>query len=212
MTKKLTAKKKKPEKDGMQRILEAAVNEFCRAGLAGAKLDVIAMEANVSKQLIHHYYGTKPELYVAVINEITAKEISDLNKIDYENNTPEMAIQLFLEGIFGFFIHWPLLAGLYNDQSLYGGEHIPACRDLLKHSPELMKRLEEVIERGKQEGIFKHSVDPKKSIAAAIMVTLGGFTQGALIAPLVTTDFTSPQGLEDWLAFATDFTLNALKA
>ena len=54
-------KQPKGDKDGMQRILLAARNEFCRAGLSGAKLEVIALEAGVSKQLIHHYFRTKTE-------------------------------------------------------------------------------------------------------------------------------------------------------
>jgi AcrR family transcriptional regulator len=45
MTQVPTIKRRRSEKEGMQRILLAARDEFCRAGLAGAKLDVIALEA-----------------------------------------------------------------------------------------------------------------------------------------------------------------------
>ena len=51
-------KRRKSKREGFKHILDAATNEFCRAGLAGAKLDVIALEAGVSKQLIHHYFRT----------------------------------------------------------------------------------------------------------------------------------------------------------
>lgn len=196
----------------MQRILEAAVNEFCRAGLAGAKLDVIAMEAKVSKQLIHHYFGTKAELYIAVINEVTANEIRQLINLDYESCEPEEAIALFLDKVFGFFTHWPFLAGLYNDQGVYGGEHMPECRELIIQSPELLARLQSVLERGQQSGVFnKNFADPKQTIAAALMVVMGGFTHGPLLNSLTPIDFSVSENIEQWRQFSIQFVLSALK-
>src|ERR1700757_1849630 len=93
-------KRRRTEKEGLQRILLAARTEFCRAGLAGAKLDVIALEAGVSKQLIHHYFRTKAELYVAVMDDISASAIDDMSKIDYENYPPAAAIELFMHSVF----------------------------------------------------------------------------------------------------------------
>lgn len=122
--------RRKSKKEGLKHILMAATNEFCRAGLAGAKLDVIAMEAGISKQLIHHYFRTKAELYAAVMEEVSAQAIQQLSIPDYESLAPEDAVREFLGGLFDLFVRWPFLSGLFNDQSLYGGEHIPECREL----------------------------------------------------------------------------------
>lgn len=206
-----TIKKTSRDRDGMQRILNAAINEFCRAGLAGAKLDTIAKDADVSKQLIHHYFGTKSDLYIAAINEISTKEIIELGKIDYENHSPDIAIRLFLERSFDFFINWPMLAGLYNDQSLYGAEHIPECRDLVQQCPKILARLKLVIEKGKQKGIFRKDIDAEKSLAAAIMVTLGGITQGSVISTIVPMNFSTEESLQHWKEFAIEFSLSALR-
>ena len=43
--------RRKSKKEGLKHILMAATNEFCRAGLAGAKLDVFNM-------VIGHYWKT----------------------------------------------------------------------------------------------------------------------------------------------------------
>lgn len=202
---------KKPEKDGIQRILTAAIDEFCRAGLAGAKLDVIALEAGVSKQLIHHYFRTKSALYVAVINHLTAKLIDGLSALDYESHTPEDALTLFLNHCYDIFIEWPFLAGLYNDQGLYGGEHTAECRELINRSPELIKRLETVLQRGQKSGVFRSELNVNEIIAATLMVVIGGFTHGPLLSSFTLMDFTTEESVEHWRNFSINFALNAIR-
>ncbi len=60
------------ESDSRVRILEAAVREFSRVGCAGARVDTIAREAGVNKQLIYHYFGDKNGLYEAVTTAVLA--------------------------------------------------------------------------------------------------------------------------------------------
>ena len=50
-------------------ILEAATVEFCAAGLAGARIDAIAVAAGVNKRMLYHYFGNKDALFAAVLAE-----------------------------------------------------------------------------------------------------------------------------------------------
>lgn len=49
------------------RILEAAEREFAAHGFAGARMERIAALAEVNKQLLFHYFGSKAELHDAAI-------------------------------------------------------------------------------------------------------------------------------------------------
>jgi AcrR family transcriptional regulator len=49
------------------RILDAATAEFSAHGLAGARVDRIAAGASANKQLIYAYFGSKDELFDAVV-------------------------------------------------------------------------------------------------------------------------------------------------
>ena len=51
------------------RIFEAAVAEFARHGIAGARIDRIATEAKANKQLIYAYFGNKAELFTKVLGK-----------------------------------------------------------------------------------------------------------------------------------------------
>jgi len=50
-----------------QAILAAAEAEFAAKGLAGARVDVIAEQAGANKRMLYYYFGSKDDLYLAVL-------------------------------------------------------------------------------------------------------------------------------------------------
>src|SRR5713226_2005780 len=51
-------------------ILKAAVREFAREGVAGARTDAIARAAGVNKALLYYYFKDKEALYQAVLDQV----------------------------------------------------------------------------------------------------------------------------------------------
>src|SRR5438874_1763122 len=51
-------------------ILNAAVHEFAREGVSGARTDAIARSARVNKALLYYYFKDKQALYQAVLDEV----------------------------------------------------------------------------------------------------------------------------------------------
>lgn len=54
-------------------VLEAAAIVFCRDGFASASIELIAAEAQVSRQTIYNHYGDKEKLFVAVVKDMTER-------------------------------------------------------------------------------------------------------------------------------------------
>lgn len=54
-------------------ILDAAARVFCREGFAGANIDLIAVEAGVSRQTVYNHHGDKENLFLAVVRDITER-------------------------------------------------------------------------------------------------------------------------------------------
>jgi AcrR family transcriptional regulator len=50
-----------------RRLLEAAAAEFAELGIAGARVDRIAVAARTNKAQIYHYFGSKEGLFEAVL-------------------------------------------------------------------------------------------------------------------------------------------------
>ena len=51
-----------------ERLIEAATGEFAAHGIAGARVDRIAAGAKANKQLIYAYFGSKEQLFDAVLD------------------------------------------------------------------------------------------------------------------------------------------------
>jgi len=51
-------------------ILQAAVREFSREGVAGARIDAIARSARVNKALLYYYFKDKEALYSSVLDQV----------------------------------------------------------------------------------------------------------------------------------------------
>lgn len=56
-----------------QRLLDAALAEFARYGIAGARVERIAAAAQSNKAQIYHYFGSKAELFDAVFARVVAR-------------------------------------------------------------------------------------------------------------------------------------------
>jgi len=93
------------------RIFEAATEEFAAHGIAGARVDRIAQNAQANKQLIYAYFGDKQKLFYKVLDkslvdvaEMVSTDIADLDRwvdehIDYHDKHPELLRLLMWEAL-----------------------------------------------------------------------------------------------------------------
>jgi AcrR family transcriptional regulator len=66
--------KKINRQDRKSRLLDAAILEFSRRGMAGARIDSIARAAGANKQLLYHYFGDKAQLEREVILAVIQRQ------------------------------------------------------------------------------------------------------------------------------------------
>ncbi len=55
------------------KILAAAIREFSKQGLAGARIGTIAAKAKVNKALLYYYFRDKQALYTAALEDVAGK-------------------------------------------------------------------------------------------------------------------------------------------
>jgi len=55
--------------ESREQILRAATIEFVMHGFAGARINRIVKRASSNPRMIYHYFGSKSELYLAVLEE-----------------------------------------------------------------------------------------------------------------------------------------------
>src|SRR2546427_6432132 len=69
-------------------ILRAAVGEFAREGVSGARTDAIARSAGVNKALLYYYFKDKDALYQAVLDQVFSGVRSAIHNALSQNLPP----------------------------------------------------------------------------------------------------------------------------
>ncbi|OEV00874.1 TetR family transcriptional regulator [Streptomyces qinglanensis] len=97
-----------------QRLLDAAVEEFAACGPEGARIARIAARAEINKERIYQYFGSKEQLFVAVLRSelervaaavpLDGDQAADLGDyagrlFDYHRDHPHLARLLAWEGL-----------------------------------------------------------------------------------------------------------------
>lgn len=78
-------------------ILAAARNQFGQHGYQGATIRAIAADAGVNPALVHHFFGTKEQVFVAALNlPITPSKIAGLITQGPRDQIGERIIRMFI--------------------------------------------------------------------------------------------------------------------
>lgn len=200
------------KRDTIRRLLLAAREEFASKGLAGARVDNIALTAGVTKQLVYHYYESKEKLFASVLAEASAFIMSELVALDFEHLSPPDALRAFLNHMFDQYDEDPQLRSLSQEGSRYHESHeIPGDKfsDL---APSLVAVLEKILERGIATGDFRPGINPRVFTAMAALLTSGGFTNRFMMSVLSGFDTTSEDGITAWRKYSADFILASIDA
>jgi AcrR family transcriptional regulator len=62
-----------------KQIIRAAVGQFARHGFAESRLDTIAKLAGIGKGTIYLYFPSKEDLFVAMLQELTQEELTQIH-------------------------------------------------------------------------------------------------------------------------------------
>lgn len=140
-------------------ILLAARDEFAQHGLGGARVDRIAERADVNKRLIYYYFGSKDELFLAVLENAYADIREAETQLHLRNMAPAQAIRRLTEFTWEYYIAHPEFLTLLNSENLHQGRHLAMSSRVREMNSPLIQTLAEILERGRNEGLFRGGID-----------------------------------------------------
>lgn len=153
------------------RILAAARDEFARLGLGGARVDRIATLAGANKRMLYYYFGSKDELFRAVL-EATYLHIRESEKaLHLDEVDPAEAIRRLVAFTWDYYLAHPEFLSLLNSENLHRAEHLKASRTVRRmHSP-FVAMIGRILERGVDAGRFREGVD-----AVQLYISIAGLS------------------------------------
>ncbi len=192
------------------RIMQAAVDEFHAAGLGGARVDRIAAKAGVNKRMLYYYFGSKDDLFLAVLEATYERIRSEERALRLEELDPPEAIRQLVSFTWHYYLRHPEFLTLLNSENLHSGRHLKRSQKVRSmHSP-FVQMIDDVLERGRRTGVFRAGVDPVQlyiSIAGLCYFYLGN---QHTLTTIFARDLMQPKALAERLSHMTELVLGYL--
>jgi AcrR family transcriptional regulator len=195
-----------------QKILDAALEEFSRHGLGGARVERIARRANANKRMIYYYFGSKEDLFLAALEASYAHIRSAERALDLEHRDPREAVRRLVEFTWQYYLEHPEFMTLLNSENLHKGRHVRSSRRLREmHSP-LVETLRAILRRGERQGLFRRGVDP---VQLYISIAGEGYfylSNRYTLSRIFDRDLMTPRALSGRARHISHMILNALRS
>ena len=192
-------------------ILQAAVREFSREGVAGARTDAIARAAGVNKALLYYYFKDKETLYGAVLDHVFGGLKQSIQEALASDLPPREKLLAYVGAHFDYIAGHPLYPRIAQ------GEMMRAARGRAPHLERIAKqyfvplfsKVAAVIEEGQKTGDFRQ-VDPLHFVPSMIAIIVFHFTNAPVLRIVRKIDPLAPQLVAARRAAVLDFISAAL--
>src|SRR5215813_6936056 len=180
----------RPE-ESRKAILKAAVLEFSRGGLAGARTDAIARAARVNKALLYYYYKDKDALYGAVLDLVFGGLTQAVNVPLSSNLPPREKLLAYAGAHFDYIAGHPTYPGIVQREMMSFGRgrdrsvHIE--RVVKQYFSPLFARVAQVVREGIDAGEFRR-VNPVEFVASMVSTIVFYFINAPLLRLMQETD------------------------
>lgn len=141
------------------RVLAAAREEFAKLGLAGARVDAIAARAKANKQMIYHYFGSKQDLYLAVLEAAYADIRGAETALELEHLPPVDAMIQLVTFTWQYYLDHPEFLSLVNTENLCKAANLKRSGVIGEMHGVFRARLTGILARGARAGVFRKGVD-----------------------------------------------------
>lgn len=188
-------------------ILNAAIAEFAREGVAGARTDAIARGAKVNKALLYYYFRNKETLYGAALDSVFAGLTERISAVLDLDLSPREAILGFVGAHFDYIASHPAFPRMVQREMMRVGRRgSPHLKRIVETylRPTFM-RLREVMLAGMARGDIR-KLDPMEVMPSLIALNIFHVTSipmMQLLAPGI--DPLSPERVAKRRAAVLDF-------
>lgn len=177
-------KRPRDSQKSRENILNAAEVEFAQKGIYGARVDEIAARADINKRMIYEYYGSKEELYKAVLSAVYSR----LSRREVGLLSEEMpcidAIRKIIALYFDFLKDNQTYVNLILWENLNKGIYIKDI-DFTKIKDPAFELLRKVVEKGVIEGVFRQDIDADQVIISLLTYTFSYFSNRYTLSKLL---------------------------
>jgi AcrR family transcriptional regulator len=153
------ARRRRDAEQTRAEILQIAADEFAEHGFAGARVDRIAAQMRTTKRMIYYYFGSKEDLYLAVLERAYAAIRRAEQEIDVDHLDPISAIRRLAELTFDHHEANPSFLRLVSIENIHRAEHLRRSSQIANLNVPAIDLIARILDRGYASGAFVRKVD-----------------------------------------------------
>ncbi len=190
-------------------ILNAAEMEFAEKGIFGTRIDEIAAKAKINKRMIYEYFGSKEELYKAVLSDVYRRLSRRELLVLSEDIECMEAIRKIITLYFDYLNENPSYVNLILWENLNKGKYINQIdfKDIKDPTFDILRK---VISKGKKEGVVKAAIDIEQVILSLLTYTFSYFSNRYTLSKLVGRKLDNEENIKSRVEDVTEMFLNYL--
>jgi TetR/AcrR family transcriptional regulator len=154
------AKRRRDANRSREAILKTAVVHFVQKGYDGARIDEIVSDTETSKNLVYHYFRSKEDLFVAVLDRIYEDFSRQRGESWRDERSPVVGLRMLASETFNALARMPEMISLLNTENLFKAVHLKKMPRVKAMYHPLIKGMRELLERGAAAGVFRKGIDP----------------------------------------------------
>ena len=186
-----------------ENILQAATKVFAKHGFAGGRIEQISKAAKSHDRMIYYYFGSKEELFIAVIEETYRRFNEAESKVVLKMNDPVDDMKTLVRFMWAYYRQHPEFITLLNSENLHRGKHISKSLRAREYSSPAISLMETVLKSGAEMGLFRSDIRPRDiylmSAALAYFYLSNRYTLSAFLGE----DLEAPEAITHWEEFIT---------
>jgi AcrR family transcriptional regulator len=139
-------------------ILKAATRVFAKHGFDGGRVEQISKAAKSYDRMIYYYFGSKEELFIAVLEEAYRRFNEAESQLELDADKPVESLQAVIRFMWGYYQKNPEFITLLNTENLHRGRHIAKSLRAREYSSQAIEVLGRVLRNGAAQGVFRSDV------------------------------------------------------
>jgi TetR/AcrR family transcriptional regulator len=194
-----------------RRLLDAAAKEFSAKGLLGARVDKIAKRAGVNKQLVYHYFGSKDNLYLVLLEQEYLRYRQNDELLRLSELTPEDAMRRLAGAAFDGLINNRDFAALVADENMHKARHLRNSTKVPEVHQRMIEMVGSALARGEAAGTFRKGIDPTNFYISIAGMCSFYFTNRYTLATVFSRDLMSQESLASYRGHVVSMVMHSLR-
>lgn len=193
-------------------ILKAATRVFARHGFDGGRVEQISREAKSYDRMIYYYFGSKEQLFVAVIEDQYRRFNEAESKLGLEPAQPVESLRAVVRFMWTYYLRHPEFITLLNTENLHRGRHIAKSLRAREYSSPAVAVIGRVLASGAEQGLFRAEVPARDIYLMIAGMAYFYLSNRYTLSAFLGESLDSAEALAHWEGFLIDSVLRTVAA